>query len=236
MIKKTLDRWYRILGGWYLIPTLKSEWRRSAFKKINERAIEFGFALKWLSKICPGDVLDVGSGKSAWPCTMVDCGFHVTAIDKIQGYWAKEFVNRHYYVINDDITKPKIMKQFDLITCISVLEHIPNHKAAIKGMFKLLKPGGYLILTIPYNEKQYIDNVYKLPGAGYGQDASWICQVFSRSQLDAWLNENPGKIIEQKYYQIFNGDFWTFGERIYPPLEVKKQEKCHLTCVVIQKT
>jgi SAM-dependent methyltransferase len=38
---------------------------------------------------------------------------------------------------------------FDLITCISVLEHIPHDKTAIETMWSLLKPGGKLILTLP---------------------------------------------------------------------------------------
>jgi SAM-dependent methyltransferase len=38
---------------------------------------------------------------------------------------------------------------FDLITCISVLEHIPQDRAAIETMWSLLSPGGKLILTLP---------------------------------------------------------------------------------------
>jgi SAM-dependent methyltransferase len=38
---------------------------------------------------------------------------------------------------------------FDLITCLSVLEHIPNDKAALEIMWSLLRPGGKLILTLP---------------------------------------------------------------------------------------
>lgn len=50
---------------------------------------------------------------------------------------------------------------FDLITCLSVLEHIPEDKAAIKTMWSLLCPGGKLILTLPCMSKpleQYISN------------------------------------------------------------------------------
>ena len=235
VIKGTFFRLYKILGRLYLAPMLLLEWKTQRSHNINERSIEYGFTFKWLSRICPAEVLDVGPGKSAWPHIMANCGFRVTAVDQIKEYWKGNFFNRHYYIINEDITKPKIERQFDLITCISVLEHIPDHKAAIQGMLGLLKPGGHLVLTFPYNEEQYVDNVYKLEGAGYGQDAPYVCQVFSRKEIDTWLKENPVKIIEQEYYEVFSGDLWTFGERIYPPRRVKKEEKCHLTCVVIQK-
>jgi len=234
LIRGTFFRLYRTLGRLYLAPMLLLEWKRQPYDSINERSIEYGFALKWLSRICPAEVFDVGPGQSAWPQIMAKCGFRVTAIDKVTGYWKSGYFNRHFYVMNDDITNPKTTKQFDFITCISVLEHIPNHQDAVSGMFKLLKPGGHLLLTIPYNEKQYIGNVYKLPGAGYGQNFPHICQVYSRKEIDAWLRENQGEIIEQEYYRIFSGDFWTFGKRIYPPGKIKNREKCHLTCLLIQ--
>jgi SAM-dependent methyltransferase len=239
VVKKTVLRLYCLLGRLYLAPILLLEWKRPASlkdKPRNERPIEYGFAFKWLAKICPEEVLDVGSGNGSWPHIMADCGFRVTAIDKITGYWKGDFFNRHYHIINDDITKSKLTKEFDFITCLSVLEHIPNHQDAIDGIFSLLKPGGHLVLTFPYNEERYVDNVYELPGAGYGQDYSCICQVFSRKEIDAWLKDKPAKVIDHEYYDIFGGDLWTFGERVYPPCKVEKGQKCHLTCVLIQKS
>jgi SAM-dependent methyltransferase len=38
---------------------------------------------------------------------------------------------------------------FDLISCISVLEHIPEDKNALQIIWSLLRPGGKLILTLP---------------------------------------------------------------------------------------
>jgi SAM-dependent methyltransferase len=48
---------------------------------------------------------------------------------------------------------------FDLITCISVLEHIPEDYTAVRTMWSLLKPGGKLLLTLPCRSaplEQYI--------------------------------------------------------------------------------
>ncbi len=38
---------------------------------------------------------------------------------------------------------------FDLITCISVLEHIPTDDEAVERMWSLLRTGGRLVLTLP---------------------------------------------------------------------------------------
>lgn len=40
-------------------------------------------------------------------------------------------------------------ESFDLITSMSVIEHIPDDKGAIQKMWDLLKPGGVLLISIP---------------------------------------------------------------------------------------
>lgn len=116
-----------------------------------------------------------------------------------------------------------------------MLEHIPDNEAAIKGLFSLLEENGHLLLSFPYNENKYIENVYKLEGSSYGQDANYICQSYSRDQVDKWVKNNNAKIVEQKYYQVFTGDYWTVGEKLSVPIEVSKNEKHHLTCLVLKK-
>ncbi|MGA2387233.1 MAG: class I SAM-dependent methyltransferase [Candidatus Bathyarchaeia archaeon] len=53
-----------------------------------------------------------------------------------------------------DITKfNKFMPdgKFDVIVCTEVLEHTLNPFSAIKEIFRLLKPKGVLLLTVPFN-------------------------------------------------------------------------------------
>jgi 2-polyprenyl-3-methyl-5-hydroxy-6-metoxy-1,4-benzoquinol methylase len=218
-----------------LIPLFFVESKVFSSSKINERPIEYSFLFKHLWRICPKSILDIGSGESALPHLMASCGFNVTSTDKKGDYWDFYYFNRHYPIQKDDITSTKLQQKFDLITCLSVLEHIPNSDNAINNIFKLLKTNGYLILSYPYNPNKYIDNVYELDGAGYGQDAPYICQIFSDKNLNDWLYQNNGKIIDQEYYKVFAGDFWTFGDRIYPPRKVLIDDNPHLTCIIIQK-
>jgi predicted SAM-dependent methyltransferase len=49
---------------------------------------------------------------------------------------------------------------FDVITTISVVEHIPQDRDAVTKMWELLKPGGRLLLSVPcaaVAEEQYLD-------------------------------------------------------------------------------
>jgi len=235
IIKNTVFRLYTLIGRWYLAPLLRHQWKSSVNKTLNERSVEYGFACNCLARICPREILDVGSGTTSWPHIMANCGFHVTAVDKIKGYWSGGFFNQHYYIINDDITHSKLNKQFDFITCISVLEHIPDRAQAVKAMFFLLKPGGHLLLTFPFKETQYVDNVYQYPGSTSAHVTDYICQVYSRNEINGWLESYPSKIVDQEYYQIFNGDLWSLGERMRPPQKVDIHVKHHLTCLLIQK-
>lgn len=234
-MKKILLNAYNNLGKIYLNPLLTVEQKKRPFPEINERPIEYSFSFKHLQHLCTGRVLDIGPGKSSWPHILSTCGFDVKAIDKIEGYW-NNFFNRHFKIINDDITQPRLEEKFQFATCLSVLEHIKEHDAAVKNMHILLEKNGYLILTFPYNEHQYHPNIYKHPKAGYGQDANFITQVYSRNEINQWLKGTSFKIIEQEYYQVFTGEFWTIGERVIPSPKVSQNELHHLTCILLQKT
>lgn len=218
-----------------LEPVLLSQWRNPRLKCVNERPVEYSFALSCLAKVCPSSVVDVGSGLTAWPQTMADCGFRVTALDNTSAYWSRDIFNRHYHILDDDITSLKIADRFEFVTCISVLEHIPNHEDAIGGIASLLNDGGYAALSFPYNDSRYVGNVYELEQAGYGKDASYACQVFSRSEVEGWLREMGARIVEEQYWEVFTGELWTFGERLYPPKLSTRREPHQLACLLIRK-
>ena len=63
-----------------------------------------------------------------------------------------------YYRWADNITKQDLTKltyqanTFDLILCNHVFEHIPQDAIAFAELHRVLKPGGYAILQIPYSE------------------------------------------------------------------------------------
>ncbi len=187
-----------------------------------------------MQKLCTGKVLDIGPGKSSWPHLMSTCGFDVTAVDKMDGYWSS-FFNRHYLIENDDITNPRTKEKFQFATCLSVLEHIPDHHKAVVNMHDLLVPGGYLILTFPYNENIYDADIYKHPNAGYGQNANFITQVYSREQIDGWLADTSFEIVEQEYYKVFTGELWTMGDRVTPCEQTTATELHQLTCILLRK-
>jgi len=53
-------------------------------------------------------------------------------------------------IVSDITVIPEPDASFDAIMCIEVFEHLPEPIKAIQEFARLLKPGGYLILTAPF--------------------------------------------------------------------------------------
>lgn len=213
----------------------KKEYEDQKFSKFNERPIEYGFVFNVIGKLYPKEVLDVGTGNTALPHLIRNCGCLVTAVDNIVDYWSSGMVNRHYHVVNDDITDTKVKKKFDLITCISTLEHIVKSDTAIDNMFSLLKPGGHLIITCPYTEHQYVEDVYKLPDTTYLKPKPYGAQSFSRKEITGWCERNNAEIVEQQYWKFWDGEFWTVGNSVIPPERTDANSKHQISCMLFKK-
>ena len=51
---------------------------------------------------------------------------------------------------------------FDLAIAADVLEHVPDHIAAMRELFRILAPGGYAVLTVP--QKDHLEKTHSDPG------------------------------------------------------------------------
>jgi SAM-dependent methyltransferase len=190
------------------------ESRAQRFTHHNERPIEYRFALECLAAGHPKHVLDVGTGTTAWPHLLRNCGFVVTAIDNVRDYWADCEINRHWEVLDVDITNPgEFTGSFDAVTCISVIEHVVEHEEAVCNMARMLVPGGLMIITTPYNHQQYSANVYARPDALYGQNLKFICRSHSAKEIEQW--ERLGlRLKRRELWRLFTGPVWATGQRI----------------------
>lgn len=52
-------------------------------------------------------------------------------------------------------------KSYDICIAIDVLEHVPDHISAMKELFRILKPDGYAILSVP--QKNYLEKTIDDP-------------------------------------------------------------------------
>jgi len=222
------------LGRRYISEICSRENEQQTFTRHNERSIEYRFVFEQLTGLIPvaRTVLDVGTGTTALPAMVRTCGFLVTAMDNVRDYWPEAMVNRHWSVVDEDILSPNALGQFDVIMCISVLEHIKEHARAVRNMLSHLAPGGRFILTCPYNEREYCGNVYDQPESSYGRGNPYVCQSYSRVELDGWLRDSGARVLTQEYWQFFDGRLWTFGAAV-PPRRTSAEEAHQHTCLLI---
>jgi len=223
------------LGSYYNRTLSRREFLAQQFVGVNERPVEYRFVFENLTRAMPKSVLDVGTGRTALPQLMRTCGFVVTAIDNVRDYWPSGMVNRHYHVVDDDILSPRTRGPFDFVTCISTLEHIPDYGRAVRNMFALLRPGGTLVLTFPYNDARYCANVYALPGSIGADRHTFVTQAFSRADVEAWLAESSADIVAEEYWRFFTGEYWTLGERVVPPARTSRSEPHQIACLSLRK-
>ena len=109
-----------------------------------------------LKKIPEGlTILDAGAGESQFKkfCS------HLKYISQDFGQYHGEgdvglqmgkWDNTKLDIVSDITSIPLPDQSVDAIMCTEVLEHIPDALAAIKEFSRLLKPGGYLLITAPF--------------------------------------------------------------------------------------
>lgn len=90
-----------------------------------------------------------------------------------------------------DATKlPYLDHSFDVITSISVIEHIPNNgdSLAIQEMWRVLKQGGKLIITVPCSKKYYDEwretDIYNL-GNPKNEDKYFFQRLYDLESLQS---------------------------------------------------
>ncbi len=234
---KTFNSLVHRAGGLYVKKVCSNEFINQVPLPGNERPIEYRFALQALASYHGIGVLDVGTGLTAWPHLLRTCGYTVTAIDNVRDYWPNGIVNRHWDVLDVDISDPdqqKLKEQYQAITCLSVLEHIEAHVLAMQNIVKLLKTGGMLVLTTPFSYFAPHPNVYAHPNAIWGKDLPYICRSSSSTELEQWLA--CGLTLERReLWRLFTGPVWATGAGCDWE-EVKTEQQSHqLGCFLFRK-
>ena len=123
--------------------------------------------LGWIDRSCTlhgKKVLDVGCGGGLLTEGMADLGATVTGIDlaeKALGVARLHLLESGRQVDYQQIAVEKLAAEqpasFDVVTCLEMLEHVPDPASVVGACAKLVKPGGQAFFsTISRNPKAYL--------------------------------------------------------------------------------
>ncbi len=117
-------------------------------------------------------VLDVGCGGGILSESMAQKGATVTGIDlgekalKVaQLHSLESDINVDYRLIAVEELAKEAPASFDVVTCLEMLEHVPDPASVVQACAALVKPGGHVFFsTINRNPKAYL---FAVLGAEY---------------------------------------------------------------------
>ena len=110
------------------------------------------------------NIIDVGCGGGILAESMAQRGAKVTGIDMGKAPLQVAKLHKHESCVEVDyqqITAEEMAQQhpgkFDVVTCMEMLEHVPDPASVIKACAQLVKPGGTVFFsTINRNPKSYL--------------------------------------------------------------------------------
>ena len=145
---------------------LASRWwdRNSEFKPLHDIN---PLRANWIDKLAPvaeQQVLDVGCGGGILCEAMAQRGAYVTGIDMGEAPLAVGELHKLESGVEVDYQKStaedfaqSYPEQFDVVTCLEMLEHVPDPGSVVRACAAMTKPGGTVFFsTINRNPKAYL--------------------------------------------------------------------------------
>jgi 2-polyprenyl-6-hydroxyphenyl methylase/3-demethylubiquinone-9 3-methyltransferase len=132
--------------------------------------------LTWIDEVAQGlagkRVLDVGCGGGILAEAMAATGANVTGIDLSEKALGVAQLHRlesgvavDYRLIAAEALAAEAPATFDVVTCMEMLEHVPDPASTVRACAALAKPGGSVVFsTLNRNPKSYL---FAILGAEY---------------------------------------------------------------------
>jgi 2-polyprenyl-6-hydroxyphenyl methylase/3-demethylubiquinone-9 3-methyltransferase len=171
--------------------------------------------LEWIDALSglPGRaVLDVGCGGGILAEAMARCGANVLGIDlatkplKVAQLHAlqAQASGVEYREVAAEVLAEEMPGHFDTVTCMEMLEHVPDPSAIVGACATLVKPGGWVFFsTLNRNAKAFLfaivgaEYVLKLLPKGTHEYARFI----RPSELAAWCRGAELSLVEMRGMQ-----------------------------------
>ena len=176
---------------------------------INERAPLEG--KKVLDMGCGGGILSESMATRGARVTGIDMGEKPLAVAKL--HLKESGLEVDYRQTTAEALAIEEPKSFDIITCMEMVEHVPNPASVINACSRLVRPGGELFFsTINRTPKAWL---FAIVGAEYLLNilpkGTHTYEKFIRpSELEKWARESGlvSKEITGMHYNPFTDHYW----------------------------
>ena len=152
----------------------------------NQRVLDVG---------CGGGLLTEAMAGAAAIVTGIDAS--ATAIHVATNHLTLSKLQVEYVATTVEQFEQNHPQPFDIITCMEMLEHVPEPVAVVESMVRLLKPGGHLFLsTINRNPAAWLQTIViaeRLLGL-VPADTHEYAQYIRPSELSRWLRNSGMQI------------------------------------------
>ena len=180
----------------------------SEFKPLHEiNPLRMGF-LTSITSLSGKRVLDIGCGGGILAEAMARQGAEVVAIDMAEASLSVARLHQLESKLDIDyrrIPAEELAEQepasFDVVTCLEMLEHVPDPSAIVAACQKLVKPDGEVLFsTINRNPKSYL---FAIIGAEYilnllPRGTHEYAKFIRPSELAGWAREAGLSLKEQR--------------------------------------
>ncbi len=181
---------------------LASRWwdPESEFKPLHAiNPLRLGFILE-KTALKGKKIVDVGCGGGILSESLAQQGADVTGIDmseaplnvaKLHLYESELEVN--YRQVTAEQLAEEQAGQYDVVTCMEMLEHVPDPASVVDACQRLVKPGGWVFFsTINRNPKSYL---FAIVGAEYilnllPKGTHDYARFIRPSELSRWLRQS----------------------------------------------
>ncbi|MCP4874742.1 MAG: bifunctional 2-polyprenyl-6-hydroxyphenol methylase/3-demethylubiquinol 3-O-methyltransferase UbiG [Gammaproteobacteria bacterium] len=147
--------------------SIASRWwdRESEFKPLHEiNPLRVAYIEQQAGELAGRKVLDIGCGGGILAEALAQKGAHVTGIDMADLSLKVARMHLHeseldidYQLTTAEAFADRHAAQFDVVTCLEMLEHVPDPASVIASATRLLKADGVLFIsTINRNPKSFV--------------------------------------------------------------------------------
>lgn len=136
---------------------------------------------------CGGGILSEGMAASGAQVTGIDLG--EKALKVAQLHRLESGLDIEYKLVSVEALADDMPESFDVVTCMEMLEHVPDPAAVVDACMRLVKPGGNVFFsTINRNPKSYL---FAVIGAEYllnllPRGTHDYAKFIKPSELSAW--------------------------------------------------